>query len=321
MGKLKDLFYLQRNDRQAILAIMFVMLVGIAFFLMLEKVDSLESSSTSVSQSSSTDSIIHHATREKPAYARSASGVHEVFAFDPNTATPEDFERLGLEKWQVRSIMKYRSKGGIYREPADFARVYGLTKKQFETLLPFIRIGEDYQAASKFYGRSSFYGDYGNRAETNGKNTAAKASASSEQSVYSYPHKLRAGERISVNTADTTELTRIPGIGSYYAKSIVRYRDRLGGFVSPSQVLEVKGVPEEVVDFITVDASLLRKMEINKLSIDQLRSHPYLTFYQAKEIFDYCRRKGPIKDIGELRLLKEFPPAAIERLKPYLSYE
>ncbi len=318
MGKLKHFLYLQSNDRKAILAILLVMLAGIAFFLVVDKGDSPKSSSSdSVSHTSSTDSIIKHATRENPAYASGASGVHEVFAFDPNTATPEDFERLGLEKWQVRSIMKYRGKGGIYRDPADFARVYGLTKKQFETLRPFIRIGEDYQAASKFYGRSSSYGGYAQRGGTNSE----KAAASTEQSEYTYPHKLRAGERIAVNTADTTELTRIPGIGSYYAKSIVRYRDRLGGFASPAQVLEVKGVPEETVDFITVDASQLRKMEINKLSIEQLRSHPYLTFYQAKEIFDYRRRRGPIKNIEDLRLLKDFPPAAIERLKPYLAYE
>ena len=59
----------------------------------------------------------------------------EVFAFDPNTASQSDFQRLGLESWQARNIIKYRNKGGIFRTPRDFARVYGLTKKQFEKLL------------------------------------------------------------------------------------------------------------------------------------------------------------------------------------------
>jgi len=45
----------------------------------------------------------------------------------------------------------------------------------------------------------------------------------------------------------------------------------------------------------------------------ELRKHPYLDFYQAKEIVNYRRIHGPLKSAEELRLLKDFPPAEIER--------
>ena len=58
----------------------------------------------------------------------------------------------------------------------------------------------------------------------------------------------------------------------------------------------------------------------NKLTLNQLRNHPYLNFYQAKEICDYRRQRGPIKSLNELKLLKDFPPDEIERLKPYICF-
>ena len=319
MNVFRQFFYLQRNDRQALIALLSVMLISITAVIVIGKMDdSPRSSQSQTPAKASADSIARFATKQHPAYTDDGTAVHEVFAFDPNTASAEDFERLGLSAWQIRGILKYRSKGGAYRTPNDFARVYGLTKRQFEALLPFIRIGEDYQPASKFYGVEHDNG--ASREQGYSSVSPSRTEKVGEAPVYSYPHKIKAGEHIAVNDADTAELMKIPGIGIYYAKSIIRYRERLGGFVSARQVLEVEGVPETIVGYLSVDASRVRKLDINKLSISQLRRHPYLNFYQAEEIYDYRRKNGPIKDISELRLLKDFPPAEIERIRPYLAY-
>lgn len=320
MKVFKHFFYLQRNDRQAVIAVLAVMLLSVTALIVIgRKDDSSRSAQSQAKAKASADSIMRSATKEHPAYANDGTDVHEVFAFDPNTASAEDFKRLGLSSWQISGILKYRSKGGVYHEPNDFARVYDMTKKQFESLLPFIRIGEEYQPASNFYKRERNYGARGGSGYAS--TSSSEVGKTGEAPVYSYPHKIKAGEQIAVNAADTAELMRIPGIGSFYAKSIIRYRERLGGFVSARQVLEVEGVPETIVGFLSVDASQVRKLDINKLSVSQLRQHPYLNFYQASEIYDYRRKNGHIKDISELRLLKDFPPAEIERLRPYLAYE
>ena len=72
----------------------------------------------------------------------------ERFPFDPNTADSTQLLRLGLQPWQVRNIYKYRAKGGIYRQKEDFAKLYGLTVKQYRELEPYIRISSDYQPAA-----------------------------------------------------------------------------------------------------------------------------------------------------------------------------
>lgn len=310
MKFLRDFFYLNYHERRALLAILFPLVVCTTLVFIVGSIDTTPSEK----QRAQNDSIIRHATREHPGYYEDGIQAIEAFAFDPNTASQDDFQRLGLEAWQARNIVKYRNKGGIFRTPRDFARVYGLTKKQFERLLPFIRIGEDYQPAAKFYPRERYNYDYQETA------IRTREERKKDTTQYSYPRKLKEGQRININSTDTTELQKIPGIGSYYAQSIIRYRERLGGFVSMSQIQEVEGVPETALHYMNIDAKHIRKMNVNQLSLAELHKHPYLNFYQAKEIINYRRTHGPLRSVDDLRLLKDFPPAEIERLKPYLAY-
>ena len=146
MKFLKDLFYINYHERRALLIILTLLVVSTTMIFIVGSKETMPSEK----QQAHNDSIIRHATRQHPGYYEDGLQSSEVFAFDPNTASQSDFQRLGLESWQARSIIKYRNKGGIFRTPRDFARVYGLTKKQFEKLLPFIRIGKDYQPAANF---------------------------------------------------------------------------------------------------------------------------------------------------------------------------
>ena len=121
--------------------------------------------------------------------------------------------------------------------------------------------------------------------------------------AFKYPE----GTLVEVNSADTTELKKIPGIGSGIAGGIVRYRERLGGFYALSQLEEVKHVTPELLKWFKLENDSTRKLEINKASLDKLRAHPYLTFYQAKVIVEHRRKKGQIKSLSQLALTKSLP--------------
>lgn len=337
--KFEDIFYLQKKDRQALLTLLAIMIACVSLtFLILEKqedtpVTSQLDSTNSNQEKDASSAKIHYASKSHPLYSKEEGMVHELFPFDPNTASAEDFERLGLESWQARSIIHFREKGGIFSRPSDFARVYGITKRTYEVLLPFIQIADDYKPAADFYGKEGYgrsgrrYTPYYNnreeryrRYDQDNASSEGKAKGKSEAKVYSYPHKLRANEHIEINGADTTLLMKIPGIGSYYASRIVRYRERLGGFASAQQLEEIDGLPESAIAYIKIDNQQIRKMNLNKLTLNQLKKHPYLNFYQAKEICDYRRLKGPLHSIEDLKLLKDFPPDEIDRLKPYICF-
>ena len=138
--------------------------------------------------------------------------------------------------------------------------------------------------------------------------------------VAHYQPKIRRGEYIVLNTADTTALKTVPGIGPYYAKKVVEYGLRLGGYVSVDQLDEIEGFPLDAKDYLTIEDASPRKLNVNTLSLNELRRHPYINFYQAKAITDYRRLHGPLKSLQDLRLSKDFPPEAIKRLEPYVDF-
>ena len=244
-----------------------------------------------------------------PYYAVPSQAV-ERFPFDPNTADSTQLLRLGLQPWQVRNIYKYRAHGGIYRKKEDFAQLYGLTVKQYRELEPYIRISKDYLPAS------TLVGNRGNANEAVDRKTVSEG----RDSTLQYPVKIGENEHVALNTADTMELRRVPGIGPYYAKEIVRRGKWLGGYVSVDQLDEIENFPQEAKKYFVIQGASPKKLNVNRLSLQELRKHPYINYYMAKTIVDYRRLHGPIKSLEDLRLSKDFPPEVIKKLTPYVEY-
>lgn len=259
------------------------------------------------SQLARTDSLTADSSIRKADVRRGVQYIYNVetvrrklSAFDPNTADSTLLLSLGLQPWQVRSIYRYRAKGGIYRQPSDFARLYGLTVKQYKELLPYIHISDEYKPAAEVYGRTD--------AVRSGRDTLR------------YPVKLQPGQYVTLDDADTASLRKVPGIGRYYASRIVRYRNDLGGYVSVAQLSEIEGIPEAALSYFRVTGGAVRKLNLNRLTLNELKHHPYINFYQARRIIDYRRLKGPLHSIDDLRLLKDFSQRDIERLRPYVEF-
>ena len=290
-----------RNDSIIIL----VCLIAIAAFLIGKKVGSKEDytevvpEDTVAFQSNWGRGERHSASRAH-IYYNVEEKKAERFAFDPNTADSTQLLRLGLRPFIVRNIYKYRAKGGRFRKPEDFARMYGLGKEEYKSLEPYIKISSDYQPASSLISETE-------------KSGLPKDSLR-------YPVKLSVGEHIALNTADTTTLKRVPGIGSGYARAIVNYRNRLGGYVDVNQLLDIKGIPPEALQYIVLGNIDVKKLDVNHLSLNQLKQHPYLNFYQARALVESRRLHGPLRSAADLRLISDFTEADIKRLIPYLQF-
>jgi DNA uptake protein ComE-like DNA-binding protein len=287
-------FYLQKSDRRVILLLLGIIVAAlvVGYFFDGEP----EEAAMEEVPAQKAEKQQH----PKASYYQGEPKQPELFPFDPNTADSTQLLRLGLQPWQVRNIYKYRAAGGIYREPSDFARLYGLTLKQYRQLEPYIRISEDYQPAARFI---------------------SKDVTMEERDTMRYPVKLQPQERIVLNTADTAQLRKVPGIGHYFARKIVEYRERLGGYVCVQQLLEIEDFPDTAVNyFIIPDDTQLRKLNLNRLSLNELKRHPYISFYQARAIVDYRRLHGPLESLQQLSLSRDFPPEAIRRLAPYVEF-
>ncbi len=290
---------MNRNDRRiAQTAIAIATLVLIALWL------TGNSNMATTVATAANDSITQQHDTVRKGYYRQSLAINvgdvptrhmEEFPFDPNTADSTQLLRLGLQPWQVRSIYRYRARGGVFRSKRDFAQLYGLTKKDYLRLEPYIRISDDYQPASTLFSKE-------------------------ERDTLRYPAKLKDGDHVVLNTADTTQLMKVPGIGSYYAKEIIRHGKWIGGYVSVDQLDEIEGFPPTAKKYFVVSHPTPQRLNINKLTLQQLRRHPYINYYQAKAIVDYRRLYGDIKSLQDLRFSKAFPEDAIQHLEPYVEY-
>jgi len=146
----RDIIYLPKSDRKALV---FLLIAGAILVWCFDHCGMKEAEDVAFVAEDTLENRIMGGTAEaaseqEPYYAVPVRKV-ERFPFDPNTADSTQFLRLGLQPWQVRNIYKYRAKGGIYREKEDFARLYGLTVKQYRELEPYIRISGDYRPAAE----------------------------------------------------------------------------------------------------------------------------------------------------------------------------
>ena len=129
---------------------------------------------------------------------------------------------------------------------------------------------------------------------------------------------------VELNSADTLTLQLLHGIGPAYAGRIVRYRDRLGGFTNIGQLLEVYGFTPELLDHIapslTIDTSDIRHIDINTIELKQLIKHPYIEYYQARDIIKLRDRGVTFHTADDLRAIPSMSDTTLERLLPYISF-
>ncbi|MFH1121089.1 MAG: helix-hairpin-helix domain-containing protein [Bacteroidota bacterium] len=220
-----------------------------------------------------------------------------LFQFDPNTLSESGWARMGFSAKQAKGIIKYREKGGRFRKKEDLKKLYAVSDEVYILIEPYIMITDRKPESDRtFTERSKFDIQPG-----------------------IVPERYQA----ELNSADSAELVKVYGIGPATAKRIIRYRERLGGYVNREQLREVAGVDssryEMIKEGVFADPDVVRKIDINKSSISQLREHPYIDYYIAKAIVDNRIKKGAYSSPDELREIPLIYDALYQKLRPYIS--
>lgn len=289
----KDFFYYTKSERRVILLLLAIALLLLGIWAVMEYLRPVEVPVT-LSESEEIDSFLAN-LEEQEKIRKSHTPKNEISAvlqpFDPNTADSVLLRQLGLPVYIVRNILKYRAKGGVFRSPESFSRIYGLKEEVYQKLKPYITIAP---LVSVSHVRTDTFRQL--------------------KDTIPYIPKYEEGTIVDLNKADTSILKRIPGIGSTLARMIVVYRQRLGGFYDVSQLQEVPHVRVELNKWFVVTPAGLHKIQVNSASLDKLRSHPYMDFYKAKAIMEYRRKRGKIKGLSQLSMFEEFTEKDLKRL-------
>lgn len=231
----------------------------------------------------------------------------ERFEFNPNNLSEQNWKRLGLSEKQIKSIKKYESKGGKFKTKEDVKKMYCISEEQYETLEPFIQISSPAEIARTEEKSNSFFKE--GKVET----AIARAVPKAERSTI-----------IELNSADSTSLTTIKGIGAFYAKNIIKHRNALGGFVSKEQLLEIWKFDQEklsaIEKYIDIDESKIKKVNINTCEAADLKS-PYIKWTVANAIVNYRKNHGKYKTVDEIKKTDLVDEETYRKIVPYLIVE
>ncbi len=249
----------------------------------------------------------------------------ELFAFDPNTIERADWLRLGLTERQVDGIERYREKGGRFRSKKDLARMYSLRPEQVTQLTPYVQLPDSAPARDRYEGKA-----HQDRAFRERPRWEDRAGASgTAQDAGPQPRRWERAEHraVEVNAADSASLVALPGIGPSFARGILKYRDKLGGYRSLDQLAEVyvlKDKPDALArlgELLVIDTLMVRRLPINSCTVEQLAAHPYAGWKVAKPLIAYRTQHGPFRQVADIRGCAAVDEAAFRKLAPYLTVE
>ncbi len=230
--------------------------------------------------------------------------------FDPNLLMQAQWEQLGLPAYVAKRLLTYRDKAQGFKYKEQIKRIYGFPPELYAQLEPYITLPESrpdrtFADADKRF--KNAYPDY---------TTLPRPT---------YTRERNRLQPFDINSADTTQLKKLRGIGTKLAARIVKFRDKLGGFENINQLQEVYGLPPEIVDSLRKytfvgNSFVASKVNINAATVVQLQQHPYLGYKLARHIVAYRTQHGPFASLEDLRKIKTIDEATFQKVKPYLTF-
>lgn len=218
---------------------------------------------------------------------------------NPNDAQFDDFLRVGFSEKQAKSCINYRSKGGKFHKESDLMKIYSISENDYNRLKQYVIVPKE------------------------NKTREWKREDYNKKEKHIIPSNTVSIKIVSINSCDTTDLMNLPKIGSFRARKIIEYRDKLGGFYDISQLLNVYSIDSELVSeigkYIIVDTLAIKKINVNEASFKEIVHHPLISYETTKNIVTYKRIVGEIKNVQELRDNNIVSADEYETLKNYIK--
>lgn len=210
--------------------------------------------------------------------------------FNPNEYSLEDWMNLGLSEKQSQVILKFTQRK--LRSNEDLKRIFVINDELYNLIKDSTVYPE---------------GNYQN------------------QEYLLKKQEKEAMVLVNLNNATLEDLDRVPGIGLFYAKNILKYREALGGFYEVKQLSEVWKVEEEQwvqwSPYFVIDLKQLRKLNLNTATDKELAAHPYISWNLANSIVKLRSQNGPYTKIEEVKKSLLMDAVLYEKLKYYLKVE
>ncbi len=239
----------------------------------------------------------HNTPSEWQEFANPNNEQYSLFTFNPNTLNAEGWRKLGVKDKTIRTIFNYLGKGGHFYKPEDIKKIWGLSPEIANRIIPYAQIENTANTEKPSYASAW-------------NKTAGKAAPIPE---------------FDINTATIEQLRGIKQLDIGLAYRILKFRDKLGGFISLEQIKETHGMTD--TSFMTIEPylkkqpSVVFKININTASEDDLGNHPYINKPLAKAIVFYRNKNGLYQTVADLKRIVFLKDDLLQKIAPYLSVQ
>ncbi len=300
---IKDYLTFSRKERNAAIVVSLL----IVFFLVLPYVYPTKNATITVDEESQwqLDSLLEQAEVSEPAKSSTANYPHQTFAdkqatvfepffFDPNTVDEQGWKKLGLRDKTIHTIINYRNKGGKFKQPEDIRKIWGLQPEEAERMIPYIKIASI--------------------------STTDKFNFKSNQAPSNSPTKPT---QIDINKATANDLKFMAGMTNGLPYKIIKYREKLGGFLRLDQLKETFGMNDTAMQqislFCTLDNPTITQINLNTAQENELSSHPYIDKNLAKALVLYRQLHGNYHQVEDIKKIVFIKEPLYQKISPYLK--
>lgn len=310
---LKEYFYFKKHERRGLIILSFLSLFALIipyfypyfFDKHVNDFSKIELIAAQFYEGQRTDDAVYSSnSKEQKA---------ELFLFNPNRASAEEFRKLGLSERTTNSIINYRNKGGQFYKKADFKKIYTLSEEDYRRLSNYIDLPE---LASK---------------------TKKKITKSF---TYDHPDKVIIQEfDFDPNTASYEDLVRL-GIPSRTAKGLVNYRNAGAVFKKKSDLKKVYNFSEE--DYTRLEKHILLPdvhtfkkeekldkkeknqekilIDINTASVEEWQELYGIGPSYSRRIVKQRNKMGGFGSIEQVAEVYKLPDSVFQSIKPFLRF-
>lgn len=288
MKHLKSYFTFKKHERSGIffLLLIIVALQGVYFYVKTVHVEPQSQFALNVLEQTRLDSIKEQGLKMES---------FKIFPFNPNYISDFKGYTLGMSPAELDRLFTFRKQGNYVNSKEEFQKVTQIPDSMLQVIAPYFTFPEWTQKH---------------------KNGTTKKDA------------VRIIENSTaikdLNSVTATELKAIRGIGDKLSARIIKFRDRLGGFLVDEQLNDVYGLKPEVVlralkKFKVLHPPNVEKININSATAEEISRLVYINRKVAEEIVTLRNKRGKIQSFEELFNIIEFPINKIDRIKLYLS--
>lgn len=268
--------------------------------------------------------------------------------------------KMGINKRIASTIIKYKEKGGKFKDIDSFKKIYGISKPELSILskaivfkekenikTPFKLVDFDPNSVSlnellnmgirkeicqtmiNFRSKGFRFKDKEDISKIYGINNTEIQQIKpfikilDQNGINIKYQKIQKHELLEINTATIESLDKLKGVGPYWAGKLLKYRDALGGYRSVDQIKEIWGINDSLSIQIISQITcngIIQKLKVNAISYEILSEHPYINGKQAKIMINYIKQHGSLTSVKDLESTFAFKVEELQKLEPYIQF-